>query len=328
MQITPAIQELRKTLEGARSVLLTGPKDPDGDSIGACMALGRAVQALGSARVTIAGIANYRYDWMPGANAMVSDSDIRPEYDVVVVMDGDKTRLTPAVEAAFLAAEIRCLVDHHGSTDPSGYGICVLDPSSPSTCEMVYTMLADWGVPLDRDLATMLYTGIIFDTGGFRHANTQPATHLLAAELLSHGVDPSVINAKVLSERTPAGLRLLGDVVSHAAFHAEGAVVMGRVSLADAARFGISDGDLEGVIDALLYTAGVEIACMVIERDSGAVKLSLRSRSVVDVAALARSLDPGGGGHVRAAGVTLFEPLSDVLARLPGRLVDALAATR
>jgi phosphoesterase RecJ-like protein len=186
-------------------------------------------------------------------------------------------------------------------------------------------MLEDWQVAMDKDIATMLYTGIIFDTGGFRHANTQPATHLLAAELLSHGVDPSLINAKVLAERTVAGLRLLGDVVSHAAFHADGAVVMGRVSIADADRFGITDGDLEGVVDAMLYTSGVEVAVLVIERAPSQVKLSLRSRTVVDVAALAKSLDAGGGGHVRAAGVTLHQPLADVLSALPAHLVAAVS---
>lgn len=324
MQITAEVHKLREVLTGAGSILLTGPMDPDGDSIGACMALGRAVQALCSAKVTIAGTANYRYDWMPGAAGMVPDSDVRPEFDVVVVMDGDKTRLNPEVEAAFHAAQVRCLVDHHGSTDPSGYDVCVLEPTSPSTCEMVYSMLADWKIPMDRDIATMLYTGIIFDTGGFRHSNTQPGTHLLAAELLSHGVDPSLINAKVLAERSVAGLRLLGDVVSHAAFHGDGAAVMGRVSLADADRFGISDGDLEGVVDAMLYTTGVEVAVLVIERAPSTVKLSLRSRSFVDVAALAKSLDAGGGGHVRAAGVTLHQPLAEVLRALPTHLVSAL----
>ncbi len=324
MQISAEVHKLREALVGARSVLLTGPLDPDGDSIGACMALGRAVQALCDAQVTIAGTANYRYDWMPGASQMLADAQVKPDYDVVVVMDGDRTRLSAPVEAAFNAARVRCLVDHHRSTDPSGYDVCVLEPTSASTCEMVYAMLSDWGVALDQDIASMLYTGIIFDTGGFRHANTKPNTHLLAAQLLSHGVDTSLINAKVLAERSVAGLRLLGDVVSHAAFHGDGAVVMGRVSMADADRFGISDGDLEGVVDALLYTTGVEVAALVIERAPSKVKLSLRSRTTVDVAQLAKSLDPGGGGHARAAGVTLSEPLGDVLARLPGHLVAAL----
>ena len=136
--------------------------------------------------------------------------------------------------------------------------------------------------------------------------------------------DTSLINAKVLAERSVAGLRLLGDVVSHAAFHGDGAVVMGRVSMADSQRFGITDGDLEGVVDALLYTTGVEVAALVIERAPSQVKLSLRSRTTVDVAQLAKSLDSGGGGHARAAGVTLTEPLSDVLSRLPSHLVAAL----
>jgi phosphoesterase RecJ-like protein len=324
MQITPEVDKLREALSTARSVLLTGPLDPDGDSIGACMALGRAVGVLGDARVTIAGRVNFRYSWMPGADQMVGDGQFRADFDVVVVMDGDKTRLSPGAEAAFHAADVRCLVDHHGSTDPSGYGICLLDPSSPSTCEMVYAMLQSWKIPLDQDIATMLYTGIIFDTGGFKHSNTQPATHRLAAELLGHGVDTAFITARVLNERSQAGLRLLGSVLSQASFLAEGAAVLGAVSLADAAHFGIAEGDKGGIIDTLLNTTGVELAALVTEREPGQVSISFRSRTRVDVAALAKSLNPGGGGHIRASGVTLHQPLAEVLAELPGHLTAAL----
>ena len=88
MQISPEVDKLRQALSTARSVLLTGPLDPDGDSIGACMALGRAVRVLGKANVTIAGTANYRYDWMPGAEALLTDAQITPDYDLVVILDG------------------------------------------------------------------------------------------------------------------------------------------------------------------------------------------------------------------------------------------------
>ncbi len=325
MQLPMNADQLRAAFSGAASVLLTGPKDPDGDSIGACLALARGVQAVSDAEVFIAGEVNYRYDWMPGADAMLADSEVSGDYDMVVVLDGDRTRLTPMVEAAFAAAKVRGIVDHHKSTSADGYDVVVLDAAATSTCEMVHALLVDWGVALDASLATYIYTGVVFDTGGFRHSNTGPDTHQLAAVLLEQGINTSMINAKVLAERTQAGLRLLGDVLTRAQFHGDGQVVIGQVPLDTAQSYGIASGDLEGIIDALLNTAGVEVACLAVERGSAQTKLSLRSRQLVDVASLARSLDAGGGGHVRAAGVTLLEPLSSVMARLPDVLSRATA---
>lgn len=98
------------------------------------------------------------------------------------------------------------------------------------------------------------------------------------------------------------------------------------VSLADLAAAGAEPADMEGIVDALLYTRGVELACLFVEKAADRVKLSLRSRRRVDVARLARELAPGGGGHARAAGVVIEAPLADTLAGVPPRLVAAVDA--
>ena len=319
-----SVEALRQTLETAQSVLFTGPVDPDGDSFGACMALARAATSFSSATMHVTGQANYRYNWLPGADTLLSDSQLLDDYDVVVVMDGDRTRLTPGVEQRFHAAPKTALVDHHQSSSTEGYDVVLLDSASPSTCEMVYRVLKAWDVELDTDMAIYLYTGIIFDTGGFKHENTQPETHQLAAQLLSLGVKPAVVHAKVLHERTSAGLRLLGEVLTHAQFCADGAGVMGVIPLSLASRLGVAPGDTEGIVDALLNTAGVEVACLVREANASTVKLSLRSRSYVNVANLARSLTTMGGGHVRAAGAKIIAPLDEVMSQLPAALTHAI----
>jgi len=313
----------------ARSILLTGPMDPDGDSIGACLTLARAIHMLSDARVVVAGSACFRYAWMPGTDQMVPDDDLPgvmagETFDLAVVLDGDRRRLEPNTEAAFQAARSRGIVDHHRSTDPDGYDIVLIDRDSASTCELVHGLLLDWGIPLDADLAALLYVGLIFDTGGFRHSNTSPDTHRLAATLLDTGIDHAAIAVRILSERTIHGVRLLGHVLERASFLHGERVALASVSHDDARRIGADNGDAEGIVDALLYTRGVKLACLAIEKAPGKVKLSLRSRKAVDVARFARSLDPGGGGHARAAGVMLVEPLGQVMARLPALLAAAV----
>lgn len=319
------IDALRVALVRARRVLLTGPVDPDGDSLGACLGLARGLRALAPAAIDVAGSPAYRYAWMPGADEMVPDHAIAGPYDVAVVMDGDRRRLAPAVERAYLSAGTQVIVDHHASTTPEGYHLCLLDPGAASTTEMVHALLQSWGCPVDAALASLLYTGLIFDTGGFRHSNTRPGTHRLAAELLETGIDHAGISVRVLVERRPAGLRMLARALEGVRYHADGAVALGAVSLADLAETGAETADLEGIVDALVYTTGVEVGCLAIEKDAARVKLSLRSRRWLDVAKLARALAAGGGGHPRAAGVSLSMSLPEALERLPEALEQAHA---
>ena len=319
-----ASTRLYDAIKGASSVLFTGPMDPDGDSLGACLALARASGGFSEATVHVAGEANYRYDWMPDSETLLDDGALLEHYDLVVVMDGDRKRLTRRVTDLFAAAKVTALVDHHRSSSPDGYDVVLLDPDSPSTCEMVASMLSDWDVALDPAMATHLYTGIIFDTGGFKHENTMSKTHALAAQLLDLGVQPAPVHAKVLHERTQGGLRLLGEVLGAARFYAGGEIVVGVVTEEAVRRLGIQSGDTEGIVDAVLNTAGVEVAVLVKESGDSACRMSLRSKTRVNVAEIARTLHEGGGGHVRAAGCRVPTSLDALMTRLPGVLEAAV----
>ncbi len=274
-------EALRLACGSARRVLLTGPMFPDGDSIGACLALARGLRHLHSTQVEVAGAVPHRYTWMPGADTIIPDDQVCGPYDLIVVLDGDRTRLEPPVARAFAGAAMRGIIDHHSSTDPSGYDFALIDAAAASTCEMVHELLVRWSVPIDRDLAALLYTGLIFDTGGFRHSNTTAQTHRLAAALLETGMEHTPINIQVLMERRPAGLKLLGRVLEGATFFADGAVVVGVVDLQTLAELGGTVADVEGIVEAMVFTEGVELACLCVETRAGEaplVKLSLRSR--------------------------------------------------
>jgi len=327
------IEQLKALAQGASRVLLTGPEGPDGDSIGACLALARCLRALGVPQVDVAGVPSYRYRWMDGAAQMLPDEEVGSDpadgvYDLAVVMDGDAHRLTAPVDAAWAVAKKHAIIDHHGTTTADGYDVALIDHTSASTCEMILRIMDAWGQPLDRIQAELLYVGILFDTGGFRHSNTSVETLQVAGRLLETGMNHSAITTRVLLERRPNAMRLQGRILETATFHDDGAVVLGTLSLALAESLELVNGDLEGIVDSLIYVRGVEVAALVVERGPGEVKLSLRSRGKVDVARLARELHQTGGGHAKAAGVVLPETLAEVVGRLPTALSDAVGRTR
>jgi phosphoesterase RecJ-like protein len=299
-----AADTMFEAVSGAGRVLLTGPVGPDGDSIGACLALAAVLRDKG-VDVTVAGKIPPRYAWMPGASSIVPDEQLAGTFDAVVILDGDRFRLEPPTERHFERAMVRAIVDHHASTTPDGYTHPWIEPRAESTCSMLFWAFRRWGIELTRPLAELLYTGLIFDTGGFRHTNTTPSTHHIAAELLATGLDHGSIAIRTLCERTPAGLHAMGTILSAATYHLGGKLCVGRVPLALRALLaekGGGLGDLEGVVDALVNTQGTDVAALLIERDDGFVKLSLRGRTSLDVANLARQIHPNGGGHPKAAG--------------------------
>ncbi len=304
-------------------VLLTGPVAPDGDSIGACLALQRVLVDR-QVPCDVAGTASHRYDWLPGAQDMVPDTEIEAKYAVVVVLDGDRHRLTEQPDAAFRAAGARGIVDHHASTRPDGYDHAWLDAGAASTCEMLHTAFGRWGVELDAVLATLLYTGVVFDTGGFRYSNTSASTHRLAAQLLAYDIDHAYICARILAERRAQGLALAGAVYSTARFAHGGRLCVGVVTQELAERLGSGHSDLEGIVEGLVHTIGTDVAVLVIQRRDGRIKYSLRSRGQVDVAAIAQRIIPSGGGHAKAAGACIEATPEQATDRIIAAVGEAL----
>lgn len=253
---------------------------------------------------------------MPGAADIVPDADVTGPFHAVVVLDGDRHRLPRPIAPLFEGAPIRAIIDHHGSTAPDGYTHAWLEPRTESTSGMVLRAFRRWGIAIDQELAALLYTGLVFDTGGFRHANTGPDTHRLAADLVATGIDHAQIAIRTLSERSMPALRAMGRVLADAEAFPDLRLCIGRVPVALQRELGLVDGDLEGVVDALLNTDGTEVAALLIARPDGTVKYSLRSRSDRDVAALAKALHPSGGGHPRAAGALVSATLQDAERRV------------
>ncbi len=297
-------------------ILVTGPIGPDGDSMGGCLALQRVLRARGR-DVDVAAHVPWRYRWLPGADAVVPDNQLRREYPTAIVVDGDRHRLTPDVDARYRAATVQAILDHHGSTRPAEYHVAWVEPAASSACEMIYRALQGWGVPLDVDLATALYTGIVFDTGGFRHSNTTPDVLRIAAGLVELGVDHTQVVSRILHERSFQGMQLAGRILSSATLHCDGALCVAGV-------VGLHGADLEGIVESLMQVVGVEVGALLTERSGGRVKISLRSRGRVDVAALAARIAPTGGGHRKAAGAVVQGGLAAATTILEAAVADDL----
>ncbi len=307
--------------EGQR-FLIVSHANPDGDGIGSSLALATALEGMGKAVVVYnrdsvpANIA-----FLPGVERVTTKIDAQERFDLTIMLDcAERVRVSDDFAAFGGAGRVVC-IDHHLLKE-SDADIEFIDSAAASTGEVVYRFMEHAGLPIGVDVAQCVYTTLVVDTGFFRYSNTTAKVLGLAACLVEKGAEPWTV-AKELEESHPAErLQLLAHSLATLAFAAEGQIATMAVTREMLAETGatleLSD-EFAGYPRAI---AGVEVAALFRETDEGVVKVSLRSKDRVDVAAIARAL--GGGGHARAAGVRIRGTLDEAKAKIMKALEKAL----
>ena len=184
--------------------------------------------------------------------------------------------------------------------------MALVDVEAPATAVVARELITRLGIALDPDVAACLYTGLITDTGSFRYAGTTAQTHALAGELLETGIAFDTI-AREVFDAVPFGyLGVLGTALGRCRLEPEAAggtgLVWTVVLAADRADRRAAFDLVEPIIDVVRKASEAEVAMVVKEDDLGDLRVSLRSKGVADVSAVALGL--GGGGHRYAAGFT------------------------
>ncbi|MBG0828791.1 DHH family phosphoesterase [Planomonospora sp. ID67723] len=306
-------------ISSADEIALACHVSPDGDALGSMLAAGRALRAAGK-RVA-ASFGDRRFEvprllrFLPGQDLLVEPSDYPPAPELMITFDAAVAdRLGVLAVNAGKAREL-IVVDHHPSNP--GFGtLNLVDPGAPSTTALVEELLGRLALPIDEAVATCLYTGLVTDTGSFRHASTTPAAHLMAARLVAAGVDPEQTSRRLWDSAPFGYLRILGAVLGRVSLEpgVGGGLVWTFVTRDDRAAHGLPYDAVEGIIDVIRRTDEADVAVVLKEDDDGAWQVSTRSRGGTDVARLCAEL--GGGGHARAAGFTSRLPVEETMARL------------
>jgi phosphoesterase RecJ-like protein len=214
-------------------------------------------------------------------------------------------------------------IDHHPSNNGFGSAVFV-EPGASSTAELIYDVARHLGIEVDREMAVLIYTGILYDTGRFSHSNTSAKALAIASEMIGLGVEPSEVSRALYYERPAGDLRALGHCLERLKLHQGGRLSVMTVPNALFAAHASPPLDTEGFVDAALSVQGVEVACLLKEELPGTVRVSLRSKGPVDVNAVARGFN--GGGHVKAAGCEISGSLEEAEAKLLEALEGAFGA--
>lgn len=312
------MKRLDDILSGARRILVTGHVRPDGDCVGACL----AVRAYAAAAVPEAQVDvclepfSPTFDFLKGSGDVIAAPE--GEYDLALVLDASSfDRITESAVPAFRAADRTFCIDHHVTNTLFAQETHV-EAEASSTCEVLFGLMRE--DLIDAEIARCLYLGIVHDTGVFKHSNTGERTMRIAGRLISLGAVPARIIDDTFYAKTFVQNRLLGRALVRAQLFCDGAIICSWISKEDLDREGAGSQDIEGIIDQLRVTQGTRIAVFLYELALNEWKVSLRANDTVDVAAVAAEF--GGGGHVKAAGCSLSGSLNDCANTLLKRLAQ------
>jgi phosphoesterase RecJ-like protein len=315
-QYAAMLEEAARFIRSRDHFLVVSHVDPDGDAAGSTCAVGCILEQCGK-RFTLIndGEIPRKFSHLHGYDRVLDLKRERPQakFRHIISVDCADFARFGAVSELFDEEYELLNIDHHSTNDRFGT-VNVVKPDAAATAEILYDLIRTMGLPWTKENAECVYTGLLTDTGGFRYSNTTPKVMRIASELLEHGVEGAKLAQALLETVSYAHILLLKRALATLAFTEDRRIAWMVVEQRDLAAAGAKMSELDGLVNYPRNIEGVDIGILFKEVRENEYKISLRSGKHADVSAVAQRL--GGGGHVRAAGVTVAGTREEVIARV------------
>ena len=312
---------LDEMLEGKKSIVILGHVNPDGDCIGSCLGLYNYLKENyeGLEVSVYLEKMGVKFSFLSGFEDVHTEYDDTKTFDLCITSDAsDVPRLGVFAPYRETAKDTFC-VDHH-ITNKGMCRVNVIESWASSASEVVFRLL-DKG-KISKAVAECLYTGIAHDTGIFKFSNTSRQTMEIAGFLMEKGIDFGGIIDNSFYKKTYIQNQILGRALLESVTFFKGRCIFSAVRQNEMEFYGVGSKDLDGIIDQLRLTEGVEVAIFIYQTGAQEFKVSMRSQKEVDVSKIAAYF--GGGGHVRAAGCSMNGSIHDVINNLSNEIARQL----
>ncbi len=315
--------DLNEQLTGAKTVGIAGHVHPDGDCVGSCLGLYLYLKAYDPLLDVTVFLEDFpdSYKFLKGSDEIDHLFEDGFQFDVFFALDcGDEKRLGEAAKY-FESANKTICIDHHISNQAFAK-VNYIVPEASSTSELIYTLLDEKRIT--KEIAEALYMGIAHDSGIFQYSCTSRRTMEIAGKLMETGIDFTGIIDRTYNVKTYVQNQILGRALLESILMLDGKVVFSVVRKKDMEFYHVSSKDLDGIVQQLRNTQGVEVALFLYETGIQEYKVSMRSNGNVDVSQIACYF--GGGGHVRAAGCTMngsvYDVINNIVAQISAQLEE------
>ncbi len=304
---------LIRMAEAARSIAILGHIRPDGDCVGSCLAVCNYLREQYPEKLVKVYMQSpqEKFSYLKGFDTISQNIGTGTVHDLCICLDvSDKERLGEF--AVYLDSARRSIcIDHHITNK----GVCEVNEISPESCatsEFLYGFLED--ARISKAVAECIYTGILHDTNVFKNSNTSANTMWVAGRMMEKGINFSRIVDDSFYRKTYVQNQILGRALLESITFLEGRCIFSVIKSRDMEFYGVDGSDLDGIVNQLLVTEGVECAIFMYEIENHRYKVSLRSKNYVDVSRIAAYF--GGGGHIHAAGCSMGGSVYDVVNNL------------
>ena len=319
------LSEIANIFRNSDNFLLSTHIHPDGDGIGAEIALGLGLRKLKKDVIVInSDPIPENYCFLPSEGLLKDPGYLNSNFDVGVSIEcSDLDRAGKIVKQAFLRIKNIVNIDHHPGNGFFGtYNYVVTSASAVG--EQVYDLLKALKIKFDKNIAECIYTSILTDTGSFAYSNTTKRTHEVVVDLLKYDINPTEIYQNVYEVSSLGKIQLLGATINSLEVDKEKGMAWITITRETFKSTGTSYDDAEGLINYARSIKGVKVALSFTEISQNKIKVSFRSKvDDVNVNEIAASFN--GGGHRRASGALLEGDLNEVKDKVLSRMFEYIA---
>lgn len=294
------LDDIKVQIKNGKKIVILTHENPDGDAIGSALGLYGALKQLKKDVDVIIPEYSRCFKFLPFTDKVKTES--KAEYDLAIAVDCATEKRLKGFEEYYEKAKVKVQIDHHGvNTMFADYNY--VDPVEPACAQILAKVLPYWNIDITKEIGTCLLTGIITDTGGFRHSGVTAETFEFAAWALRKGINVSNVYKTVLQTVSKSSFELNTIARSRMEFYENGKITFTYVTCEDEKKVNAELGDYEGIVEVGRDIEGVEVSIFMREIENGGYKVSLRSNEYVNVSDICLMF--GGGGHIKAAGCTI-----------------------
>lgn len=309
MKINDEILKFKEQLNEASSIALISHLDPDGDNLGSLTALSKSLLNLGKKVYPI------EFDkipenlkFLPNLDLLSENTDIN--IDMIICLDCANYERLGNIDELFNKAKYRINIDHHQSNEFYG-DVNIVKKGYSSTCELVFDLINEINLPIDKEISMSLLTGISTDTGRFLYSATTADTLAKASRLVENGADMMKINKLIYQSKKFEAQLLENEILSKTEIYND-YVAFSFVMTDQLNKYNVEISDIDSVINTFRDTDKIKISVLIKQQTENEYKVSFRSKGNIDVGLIAKNL--GGGGHKNAAATRItgdFETVSN-----------------
>ena len=308
-------KQIQSILTPNKKIVITTHKSPDGDALGSSLALQLILQKK-QCEVSVVVPNDFPdfLNWLPQSNQIINaekQPDIAQKLidysEIIFCLDFNALSRIEGIDNWVRESKaFKIMIDHHQRPEDFT-DFCISDTSKSSTCEMIYDFIEFLGYndEITENIAECIYCGLVTDTGSFRHPGTSARTHQIVAELISKGLNNSLVHQKLFDNNSVSRIKVLGYCLNSMEIASEIESAIFSMSEKTAQQLNMKKGDSEGVVNFGLSISTVKCAAFFREDDSK-IKISFRSKNDLDVSIFAQEHFEGGGHKNAAGGMSLL----------------------